>query len=319
MAEVQTVRGIVDSGSLGRTLVHEHIFVVSEEMRQNYDSTWDEDEKIADAAAQLNDLKAAGIDTIFDPTVVGLGRYIPRVQKVAERTDLNIVVATGIYTFNDLPHRFEYHGPGLLVDEPEPLVGLFVDDIVNGIADTGVKAAFLKCAIEEPGLTTGVERAMRAVGQASAQTGAPVTVHTNPRTESGLVAQRVLREEGADLTKVVIGHSGDTTDLDYLMKIADNGSLLGMDRFGIDLFLPTEQRVDTIVELVRRGYIESITLAHDASCYIDYFTQEEKEAVEPNWHFRHIPDDVIPMLLDKGLTEEDLDTMLVKNPRRYFE
>lgn len=319
MAEVQTVRGIVDSGSLGRTLVHEHIFVVSEEMRQNYDSTWDEDEKIADAAAQLNDLKAAGIDTIFDPTVVGLGRYIPRVQKVAERTDLNIVVATGIYTFNDLPHRFEYHGPGLLVDEPEPLVGLFVDDIVNGIADTGVKAAFLKCAIEEPGLTTGVERAMRAVGQASAQTGAPVTVHTNPRTESGLVAQRVLREEGADLTRVVIGHSGDTTDLDYLMKIADNGSLLGMDRFGIDLFLPTEQRVDTIVELVRRGYVESITLAHDASCYIDYFSQEEKEAVEPNWHFRHIPDDVIPMLLDKGLTEEDLDTMLVKNPRRYFE
>jgi phosphotriesterase-related protein len=319
MADVQTVRGIVDSGSLGRTLVHEHIFVVSEEMRQNHDSTWDEDEKIADAVAKLNDLKAAGIDTIFDPTVVGLGRYIPRVQKVAERTDLNIVVATGIYTFNDLPHRFEYHGPGLLIDEPEPLTGLFVDDIVNGIAGTGVKAAFLKCAIEEPGLTTGVERAMRAVGQASAQTGAPITVHTNPSTESGLDAQRVLKEEGADLTKVVIGHSGDTTDLDYLMKIADNGSLLGMDRFGIDLFLPTEQRVDTIVELVRRGYVESLTLAHDASCYIDYFSQEEKEAVQPNWHFRHIPDEVIPMLLDKGVTETDLDTMLVKNPRRYFE
>ncbi len=224
MAEVQTVTGTIDSSELGRTLVHEHIFVLSEEMRQNYDTTWDDEEKIADAVAKLNDLKDAGIDTIFDPTVVGLGRYIPRVQRVAEQTDLNIVAATGLYTFTDLPHQFEHRGPGLLIDEPEPLVKLFVRDLEEGIADTGVKAAFLKCAIESPGLTEGVERTMRAVGQASAQTGAPITVHTNPRTGSGLVTQRVLREEGAELEKVVIGHSGDSTDLDYLSQIAENGS-----------------------------------------------------------------------------------------------
>ncbi|WP_244882000.1 phosphotriesterase-related protein [Brevibacterium epidermidis] len=107
MAEVQTVTGTIDSSELGRTLVHEHIFVLSEEMRQNYDTAWDDEEKIADAVAKLNDLKAAGIDTIFDPTVVGLGRYIPRVQRVAEQTELNIVAATGLYTFTDLPHQFE--------------------------------------------------------------------------------------------------------------------------------------------------------------------------------------------------------------------
>ena len=319
MAEVQTVTGTIDSSELGRTLVHEHIFVLSEEMRQNYDTAWDDEEKIADAVAKLNDLKAAGIDTIFDPTVVGLGRYIPRVQRVAEQTELNIVAATGLYTFTDLPHQFEHRGPGLLVDEPEPLVKLFVRDLEEGIADTGVKAAFLKCAIESPGLTEGVERTMRAVGQASAQTGAPITVHTNPRTGSGLVTQRVLKEEGADLGKVIIGHSGDSTDLDYLSQIAENGSFLGMDRFGIDAYLPTEPRVDTIVELVRRGYADRITLAHDAACYIDYFTQEEKAQIQPNWHFRHISNDVIPMLLDKGVTEDDIDTMLVNNPRRYFE
>ncbi|MCI4010856.1 phosphotriesterase-related protein [Brevibacterium sp. ZH18] len=319
MAEVQTVTGTIDSSRLGKTLVHEHVFVLSEEMRQNYDSTWDEEEKIADAVTKLNDLKDAGIDTIFDPTVVGLGRFIPRVQKVAEQTDLTIVVATGLYTYTDLPHRFDVRGPGLLIDEPEPLVGLFVSDIEDGIAGTGVKAAFLKCAIEAPGLTTGVERAMRAVGQASAQTGAPITVHTNPHTESGLVAQQVLKEEGADLSKVVMGHSGDSTDLDYLMKLADNGSFLGMDRFGLDVYLPTDKRIDTIVELVRRGYAEKITLAHDASCYIDYLSQEEKTQIQPNWHFRHISDDVIPTLLERGVTEDDIDTMLVKNPRRYFE
>ena len=319
MTEVHTVTGTIDSSSLGKTLVHEHIFVLSEEMRQNYDTTWDEEEKVADAVAKLNDLKTAGIDTIFDPTVVGLGRYIPRVQRAAEQTDLNLPAPTAIYTYTDLPHRFDVRGPGLLIDEPEPLVNLFVGDIEDGIADTGVKAAFLKCAIEAPGLTTGVERAMRAVGQASAQTGAPITVHTNPHTESGLLAQRVLKEEGADLSKIVMGHSGDSTDLDYLMKIADNGSFLGMDRFGLDVYLPTHERIDTIVELVRRGYAEKITLAHDASCYIDYLSQEEKTQIQPNWHFRHISDEVVPTLLERGVSENDIDTMLVKNPRRYFE
>lgn len=319
MATVQTVKGPIDSSELGRTLVHEHVFVLGEEFRINYDGEWDEDQKVADAARDLNDLKAAGIDTIFDPTVLGLGRYIPRIKKVAEQTDLNIVVATGLYTYNDLPHQFEHRGPGLLFDQPEPLVEMFLKDITEGILDTGVKAAFLKCVIEEPGLTPGVERVMRAVGQTSSQTGAPVTVHTNPHTRSGLVAQKVLGEEGVAPEKIVLGHSGDSDDVDYLTELAENGSLLGMDRFGLDVYLSTEKRVDTIVELVRRGFVEKITLAHDASCYIDYFTPEDKVAMQPNWNFRHIPDDVVPMLLEKGVSEDDVDTMLVKNPRRYFE
>lgn len=128
----------------------------------------------------------------------------------------------------------------------------------------------------------------------------------------------MLEQEGVDLTKVVIGHSGDSDNLDYLMEVADNGSYLGMDRFGLDVYLPTEQRVDTIVELVRRGYVEKITLAHDASCYIDYFDPQAKAQVQPNWNFLHIPNDVVPMLLKKGLTDEDIDTILVQNPRRSF-
>src|SRR5699024_4534044 len=80
MTEVQTVTGTIDSSELGRTLVHEHIFVLSEEMRQNYDTTWDDEERISDAVTKLNDLKAAGIDTIFDPTVVGLTLHPPSAE-----------------------------------------------------------------------------------------------------------------------------------------------------------------------------------------------------------------------------------------------
>lgn len=319
MTSVPTVTGSIDSADLGRVLAHEHLFVLGEEYRQNYQDDWDEDAKVAEAVAELGQLPALGIDTILDPTVLGLGRYLPRVQRVAEQVDVNIVVATGLYTYNEIPFQFHYTGPGLLFDVPEPLTELFLKDLSEGIADTGVRAGFLKCAIEEQGLTPGVERVMRAVGAASAQSGAPVTVHTNPHTRSGLVAQRVLAEEGADLTKVVIGHSGDTTDIDYLVELADAGSYLGMDRFGLDVLLPFEDRVATVLELLRRGYAEKMVLAHDASCFIDWFDPEAKRQVVPRWNFRHISEDVIPALLEGGASEQDVETMLVANPRAYFE
>ncbi|QGK69002.1 phosphotriesterase-related protein [Allosaccharopolyspora coralli] len=318
MTAVHTVNGPVSSAELGRVLVHEHVFVLGEEYRQNY-TDWDEDARVEDAVRRLTELKELGIDTILDPTVLGLGRYLPRIQKIAARTPLNIVPATGIYTYNDVPFQFHHHGPGLLFDKPEPMVDLFVRDLTEGIADTGVRAAFLKCAIEDPGLTPGVERVMRAVGRASVLTGAPITVHTNAHTHSGLVAQRVLAEEGVDLSRVVIGHSGDSTDLDYLTKLAEAGSLLGMDRFGLDVLLPFDDRIDTIVELVRRGFAENVTVAHDAACFIDWFDEAEKEAAAPKWNYRHISEDVLPALLERGLTDDDLDTILVHNPRRYFE
>ena len=319
MVAVPTVTGSVDSADLGRVLAHEHIFVVGEEYRQNYQSDWDEETKVAEAVADLGELPGLGIDTILDPTVIGLGRYLPRVQRVAEQVDLNIVVATGVYTYNEIPFQFHHTGPGLLFDVPEPLTELFVKDLTEGIADTGVRAGFLKCAIEEQGLTPGVERVMRAVAQAHVRTGAPITVHTNPHTQSGLVAQRVLAEEGADLGKVVVGHSGDTTDVDYLCRVADAGSYLGMDRFGLDVLLPFEDRVATVLELLRRGYAERMVLAHDASCFIDWFDPEAKRQVVPRWNFRHISEDVIPALLEGGASQGDIDTMLVDNPRRYFE
>lgn len=319
MTSVPTVTGSVDSADLGRVLAHEHVFILGEEHRQNYQGDWDEDARVAEAVAELGQLPSLGIDTILDPTVLGLGRYLPRIQRVAEQVDLTIVVATGLYTYNDIPFQFHYTGPGLLFDVPEPLTELFLRDLTEGIADTGVRAAFLKCAIEEQGLTPGVERAMRAVGAASAQSGAPVTVHTNPHTESGLVAQRVLAEEGADLSKVVIGHSGDTTDVDYLTRVADAGSYLGMDRFGLDVLLPFEDRVATVLELLRRGYAERMVLAHDASCFIDWFDADAKRQVVPRWNVRHISENVIPALLDGGADEQDIETMLVANPRAYFE
>jgi phosphotriesterase-related protein len=322
VAVVETVRGPVDLCNLGQTLMHEHVFVLSTEHVQNYGSDWwDEEAMVARAIDKLNAVYAKGIHTIVDPTVWGLGRYIPRIQRIAAETPVNIVVATGLYAFEELPHQYEYRGPGLPLDIPEPMVTDFARDITEGIAGTGVKAAFLKCCVATPELPPGAERIARAVARTHVETGAPITVHTSGPEQSGRTAVRIFREEGVDLGKVVIGHAGDTNDLDYLTELADAGVTLGMDRFGLDLFNPTAERVKTIATLASRGYAASMVLAHDANCFIDYFGgahDEVRATVMPNWHYEHITDDVLPALLAAGVTQAQIDTMMVENPVKYF-
>ena len=316
MSVVQTVRGPIDSARLGRVLVHEHVFTGDLEYLANY-CRFDEDLEVRKAADRLNELKAAGIDTIIDLTVMGLGRYVPRIRKVAELTDLNIVVATGCYTLSELPMPFASVGPGLLFDEPDPMPGLFAADITEGIAETGIKAGVLKCAIDVAGLTPGVERVMRAVARAHGQTGAPITVHTAAPERMGLVAQRVFAEEGVDLRDVIIGHSGDSTDLAYLSELADRGSILGMDRFGIHMALPLSDRVNTIIAMIARGYIDRLALSHDCYCWTNFHPGgvarfHEHEYLTVSHH-------VIPALMEAGISREQIDMMLIDNPRRHFE
>ena len=320
MAVIQTVRGPIDSSHLGATLMHEHVFVLDAEILQNYPEDWGEEEKrIAEAVARLNELKSSGVDAVVDLTVIGLGRYIPRIQRIAEQTQLHIIVATGIYTYQDAPFYFRFRGPGTALDGPELMTDMFVRDINDGIADTGVKAGILKCATDAPGLTPGVERILRATAQAHRRTGVPISTHTHARRRVGLEQQRIFREEGVDLSRVVIGHSGDTTDVEYLEELIANGSYIGMDRFGIDTILPFEERVNTVAVMCARGHAGKMVLSHDAACFNHWLPERPLPMILPRWHYLHIHNDVIPALKRKGVTEEHLHKMLVENPRKIFE
>lgn len=319
MAMIESVRGPIDSASLGRTLMHEHVFVLSTEIAQNYPEGWDEEAEVANAVTRLRELKQAGIDTIVDLTVVGLGRYIPRIQRINEQVDINIVAATGLYTYSDIPFYFHYRGPGTMLDGPEPMVDMFVGDIEQGIAGTGVKAGILKCATDEQGVTPGVERVLRAVAQAHRATGVPISTHTHADTRRGLEQQDIFEQEGVDLSRVVIGHSGDTTDVSYLEELVARGSYIGMDRFGIDVLLPFEERVDTVARMCERGHADRMVLSHDAACVNDWLPQEALAEVTPRWHYLHITEDVIPALRQRGVTDEQITQMIVDNPRAVFE
>ena len=316
MSTVETVRGPVDVTELGTALMHEHIFVLQPEALQNYGhvwgaSYWDEEAGVADAIEKLRAVRAAGIRTLVDPTAPGLGRCIPRIQRVNAEVDLNILVATGVYAFLELPNFLGYRSVDAIAE-------LFVREICEGIDDTGVKAAFLKCAVEEHGLVGDIPRILDAVAIAALETGAPVMVHTNARAATGVTALEALTARGIDPPRIVVAHAGDSNDLEYLRAIAETGAVLGFDRFNIPHFNPDADRIRTLLAVLDEGYGDRIHLSHDAACFMDFMVGDPNFADEqPN--YLHISKAILPVLLEQGVTQAQIDELMVENPRRFFE
>lgn len=311
MPTVNSVSGPLDTSKLGFTLMHEHIMVQSPGVKDNF-PVFDRKAEIESAVRKLKDVQSRGVATIVDLTV-GDWRDIPFVKEVVKKSGAQVIVATGLYW--EVPHFFNAQS-GRSIDF---IADLFARDIEDGIMDTGVKAGIIKCATDEPGVTPDVERVLRACARAHRRTGVPISTHTHAKSEVGLKQQDIFESEGADLSRVVIGHSGDSEDTGYLRKLCDRGSFIGMDRFGVDIFLPTANRVATIARMCEMGYAEKMVLSHDAACYFDWADPKLLTSVVPNWHFNHIPDDVLPALRAAGVTEEQITAMTVDNPRRIFE
>ena len=315
MPTVETVRGPVDAGELGTTLMHEHVIIMQPEALQNYGhafgpSYWDEQERLDDAVAKLSAVREAGIRTIVDPTVPGLGRYIPRMQKLNAAVDLNIVVASGVYAFLELPNFLAYRSVDAIAE-------LFVREIQEGIDDTGVKAAFLKCAVERHGVIGDIPRILAAIAAAAVETGVPVMVHTNAEARTGLDALEALTGHGVKPEQIVIAHAGDSNDLSYLREIADSGAWLGCDRFGIEHFNPLADRIKTLLALLAEGYGNRVHLSHDAACFLDFFVGNPFFAEEkPDYLL--ISNRVLPALRQEGVTQAQIDEMMIENPRRFL-
>jgi phosphotriesterase-related protein len=160
---------------------------------------------------------------------------------------------------------------------------------------------------------------MSAAAIAHQETGVTITTHSHPASRNGLVQQAFLRERGVAAERIIIGHSGDCEDLDYLRELMDNGSTIGMDRFGMEHVLSDERRVGTVVALLELGYADRMVLSHDAAFY-SYVTPPSWRATSaPSWRMDTIPRMVIPKLRDAGVSSDLITQMLVTNPRRLLE
>jgi phosphotriesterase-related protein len=316
MAQVQTVQGPVDD--LGTVLIHEHVRFRDEAVAANWPSRYDAGAEMAAALEAVNAAKDHGVRTIVDCTAMFGGRDVHFMAEVAEQTGVQIVACTGIYTYDFLPHYFENRSEDQIAE-------LFVADIETGIQGTGLKAAFLKCAADAPGVTANIEKVHRAIARASVQTGAPIMAHSRPASNTGPRQVEILLEEGVDPAKIQIAHTGDTDDLDYIEGLLDSGVWIGLDRYGLDMFLPLERRNATTAELLSRGHADRIFISQDFCATIDWFPPEAVEGlvagglVREDWSMTLVFDQVLPWLREQGVWDDAaFATVFEENPRRWL-
>ena len=306
---VTTVTGDIPVTNLGVTLMHEHVLVLSVGLRDAYPQTFSRPEIVASCVEQLTALRHAGVQTLVDHSPYDLGRDPELLAEVSVASGIQIICCTGAWI---APQRYFHQRP------PSEAAELFIADLTDGIAGTGIRAGIIKCATEADGLTGPIERVLRAAAIAHRHTGAPISTHTHAPSRTGGLQQRVFAEEGVELTRVVIGHSGDTDDFDYLEELLANGSYLGMDRFGADDIFPDARRVEVVARLCAEGHAEQLLLSHDTNCWNDRTDAATMRRIRPNWHHRYITETIVPQLRTHGLTDEQIHTMLVENPRRIF-
>lgn len=314
MAQVNGVLGPLKAEDLGFTLMHEHVMVCASGLLDSYPDLLGE-QREERAIATLKTAKAQGIDTIVDATTFDLGRKAELLKTVAAGSGVNIINVTGWWL--DVPRFLTGVGPNQMARE-------FVKDLTAGFRGTDIKAGLLKCAADFEGVTPMLEVMARAVARAHVETGVPIMVHSYP---TGHVARRqikIFKEEGVDLTKVKIDHCNDTTDMEYLKWILDQGCYLGLDRYPGRLVSP-HMRTVTLKNLIDEGYGDRLCPSHDCICL--HIHKEQADGSIPEMHEFHVhnPDQylfihrsVIPDLKEMGTTDAQIETLFVDNPRRFL-
>jgi phosphotriesterase-related protein len=316
MGTVESVTGPLELDELGVTLIHEHLCFRDEATAIQWPHLYDEDALHTAAVEAATGALGVGVKTLVDPTAMYGGRDIRLMERVARETDLQVIACTGIYTYDFLPHYW-------LTRDEDALADAFVHDIENGIQRTPIKAAFLKCAADAAGVTPNVEKVHRACARASLRTGAPIMAHSHPAADTGPRQMEIFLDEGVDPAKVQIAHTGDSDDLDYIERVLETGAWIGMDRYGIEMYLPTERRNATVLALLERGYADRMFLSADSCASIDWFSDEAAEQLleagaVKDWNTTLIHDQVLPTLRAGGMTDAQVKTILEDNPRRWL-
>jgi phosphotriesterase-related protein len=317
MSALQTVTGTIDTADLGLTLIHEHVRFRDEAVAENWPGRYDAEAEFAAALEAVSAAKGHGVQSIVDPTAMFGGRDVRFMRRVAETAGVNIVACTGIYTYDFLPHYFENR-------DEDTIAAHFVDDIERGVQGTEIRAAFLKCAADAAGVTENVEKVHRACARASRQTGAPIMAHSMPAAGTGPRQVEIFLEEGVPPEKIQIAHCGDSPDVEYVQGLLDQGVYAGLDRYGLEMYLPIDQRNAVTAELLRRGHAERLMISQDFCATIDWFPEEaipqfESSGMIRKWSMTLVFEEVVPWLREQGVMDDAaFRTVFVENPARWL-
>jgi len=319
MTVVESVLGPLDSSKLGFTLMHEHIIGAAAGIPQAYPELLGKG-YVDRIVGELKQVKQAGINTIIDATTFDLGRDGSLLAEVSRKSGVNLIATTGWWL--EMPHILG----NFSIDQ---FTELFIREIRIGINGTTIKAGILKSAADIGGVTPAGETTLRAVARAHLQTKVPIMLHSYPLGQVGRSQLAILKEEGVDLKWVKVDHCTDTTDMEYLGWLLEQGCYLGMDKYpGTDVepnfSISPLARIKTLKALIEAGYSSRLLLSHDAclvSTLLDTAPVQVREAVKQrNPHgFLYINKVVFPQLQAMGIPVKTTTNMCTDNPRHFFE
>jgi predicted metal-dependent phosphotriesterase family hydrolase len=309
VGRVQTVLGPVDPAELGWVLPHEHTAIALWHIADRWDY-WElrRDEPVI--VEELTAFRAAGGGTVVDLTLDGVGRDPEWLVGLARATGLHLVMGTGWY-------RGAYYPAEALVDRRsvDDLADVIVREAATGVGETGVRAGIIgEIGTDKPWLSAQEERVHRAAARAAIRTGLAITTHA-VQSDVGLAQLDVLAAEGADLSRVVIGHADSHPSPDYHRAIVDRGATVEFDFLGM-AFTPLERHgeggiVDGIRDLIARGHVERILLSQDV-CHDSQLRRYGGNG------YTYLAEMFLPRLRDAGVSEAEIRTMIVDNPRRLL-
>ncbi len=323
MQTIQTVLGPIPSGTLGKTLIHEH-FVFG---YPGWDgditlAPFDREACVRAGLEMAEKIKAHGVNTVVDATSNDCGRNPLLLHEVSEKSGINIICASGYYSeaegatpYFKLMSKF---GDGVT-----QIYDMFKKEVHDGIGTTGVKPGVFKLASSKGVISEYEQMFFKAAAKVSKEDGIPILTHTEEGTMGSEQAD-LLIAEGADPKRIMIGHIGGSTDIEYLMSILEKGVYIGFDRFGIEGIVgtpPDSRREACLIGLIGLGYVSQIMLSHD---WVNFWlarpgVPEIVSMVMPNYNPIHIFEDVLPVLKKAGITEEQIATMMIENTSRFFQ
>lgn len=309
MAHVQTVLGPIDPGDLGFTLPHEHTQIALWHIPERWDYwqlTRDEPVMLEELAAY----RAAGGSTLVDLTPAGVSRDPDWLVRIARASGLHVVMGAGWY-------RGAYYPPTLDVDgrSVDSLADELVREITDGVGETGVRPGILgEIGTDKPWVSALEERVHRAVARAARRTGLAITTHAvlSPVGQDQLA---IFAAEGADPTRVVIGHADSYPHLDHYLAIVERGACVEFDFLGMS-FTPQERHgegriVELLCELLSRGHAERVLLSQDV-CHNSQLRRYGGHG------YTYLAETFLPRLRAAGVSDAEIDTMTIANPRRLL-
>lgn len=324
-AQVMTVLGPVSADDLGVTLIHEHMAF--------HWPGWYADESVApynrDALEEqilkvLKDVKAVGVKTIVDAGMCDVGGRDPiLLRNLARKSGLNIIMSTGLYFEREgASLYFKYRKWIFGANMEQEIYELFKKEITEGAWGTGIKAGMIKLASDDPNITDYEKVVFKAGVRAAKETGVPIITHTQG-PHVGPVQQSLFLSLGANPKKIMIGHQNLSDDVNYhLFQLSKPGFYIGFDRLGLGAPWGKPGAEDCIIELIKKGYVNRIMLSHDTIAAWLGRPGIVPDAVKPaveNWYPTYIHKKLIPKMKAAGITDEQIKTILVDNPRRFFK